>query len=41
LVGLKGRIVSYKTFKQCHVVLGLPRNLMGMGKVQKNLLRQQ
>jgi malonyl-CoA/methylmalonyl-CoA synthetase len=36
---LKGRIANFKVPKQVFVVSELPRNTMG--KVQKNLLRQQ
>ena len=36
---LKGRLANYKIPKQCLVVPELPRNTMG--KVQKNLLREQ
>ncbi len=36
---LKATLANYKVPKQCHVVPDLPRNTMG--KVQKNLLRQQ
>lgn len=36
---LKGRIANYKVPKQIHVIKELPRN--AMGKVQKNLLRQE
>lgn len=36
---LKGRIANFKVPKRIHVVQDLPRNTMG--KVQKNLLRQQ
>ncbi len=36
---LKATLANYKVPKQCHVVSDLPRNTMG--KVQKNLLRQQ
>lgn len=39
LAELKGRLASYKVPKRCLVVDSLPRN--AMGKVQKNLLRQQ
>lgn len=39
LTELKGQLASYKVPKRCLVVDGLPRN--AMGKVQKNLLRQQ
>ncbi|AJG20662.1 Acetoacetyl-CoA synthetase [leucine] [Cupriavidus basilensis] len=37
--GLKGRIANFKVPKRVHVVDELPRNTMG--KVQKNVLRQQ
>ncbi len=36
---LKSTLANYKVPKQCHVVAELPRN--AMGKVQKNLLRNQ
>lgn len=36
---LKATLAHYKVPKQCHVLAELPRNTMG--KVQKNLLRQQ
>jgi malonyl-CoA/methylmalonyl-CoA synthetase len=36
---LKGRIANFKVPKQVFVVADLPRN--AMGKVQKNLLREQ
>ncbi|HYF18475.1 MAG TPA: malonyl-CoA synthase, partial [Ramlibacter sp.] len=36
---LKSRLANFKIPKQCHVVEELPRN--AMGKVQKNLLREQ
>ena len=36
---LKGRIANFKVPKQVFVVPDLPRN--AMGKVQKNLLREQ
>jgi malonyl-CoA/methylmalonyl-CoA synthetase len=39
LLELKARMANYKVPKQCHVVADLPRN--AMGKVQKNLLREQ
>jgi malonyl-CoA/methylmalonyl-CoA synthetase len=39
LLELKARLANYKVPKQCHVVADLPRN--AMGKVQKNLLREQ
>jgi len=39
LAQLKASIANYKVPKQCHVVSELPRN--AMGKVQKNVLRQQ
>jgi malonyl-CoA/methylmalonyl-CoA synthetase len=39
LLELKTRLANYKVPKQCHVVADLPRN--AMGKVQKNLLREQ
>jgi malonyl-CoA/methylmalonyl-CoA synthetase len=39
IAALKGRIANFKVPKQVFVVSDLPRN--AMGKVQKNLLRQQ
>jgi malonyl-CoA/methylmalonyl-CoA synthetase len=39
IAALKGEIASFKVPKRVHFVAGLPRN--AMGKVQKNLLRQQ
>ncbi len=36
---LKSKLANFKIPKQCHVVAELPRNTMG--KVQKNLLREQ
>jgi malonyl-CoA/methylmalonyl-CoA synthetase len=36
---LKSRLANFKIPKQCFVVSELPRNTMG--KVQKNLLREQ
>ena len=39
LVSLKASVANYKVPKQCWVVAELPRNTMG--KVQKNLLRDQ
>ncbi|UZD54963.1 malonate--CoA ligase [Caldimonas aquatica] len=39
IAGLKGRIANYKVPKRVFVVPELPRN--AMGKVQKNLLRQE
>jgi malonyl-CoA/methylmalonyl-CoA synthetase len=36
---LKTQLANFKIPKQCHVVSELPRNTMG--KVQKNLLREQ
>jgi malonyl-CoA/methylmalonyl-CoA synthetase len=39
VAALKGRIAGFKVPKQVFVVVDLPRN--AMGKVQKNLLRQQ
>ncbi|MBS3997927.1 MAG: malonyl-CoA synthase [Hydrogenophaga sp.] len=39
IVGLKSQLANFKIPKQCHVVDELPRNTMG--KVQKNLLREQ
>ncbi len=39
LAQLKAGLANFKIPKQCYVVEGLPRNTMG--KVQKNLLRQQ
>lgn len=39
IASLKARLANFKVPKQCFVVHDLPRN--SMGKVQKNLLRQQ
>jgi malonyl-CoA/methylmalonyl-CoA synthetase len=39
ITGLKGQIANFKVPKQVFVVADLPRN--AMGKVQKNLLREQ
>ncbi|MDO9406173.1 MAG: malonyl-CoA synthase [Polaromonas sp.] len=39
ITGLKARLANFKIPKQCFVVAELPRNTMG--KVQKNLLREQ
>jgi len=39
LARLKASVANYKVPKRCLVVSELPRNVMG--KVQKNLLRQQ
>jgi malonyl-CoA/methylmalonyl-CoA synthetase len=39
VAGLKSRLANFKIPKQCFVVNELPRNTMG--KVQKNLLREQ
>ncbi|WP_326542948.1 malonate--CoA ligase [Pseudorhodoferax sp.] len=39
VAGLKGRIANFKVPKAVFIVPGLPRN--AMGKVQKNLLREQ
>ncbi|MFM8590990.1 MAG: malonate--CoA ligase, partial [Limnohabitans sp.] len=39
LADLKSRLASFKIPKKCYVVAELPRNTMG--KVQKNLLREQ
>jgi malonyl-CoA/methylmalonyl-CoA synthetase len=39
LACLKAQVANFKVPKQCHVVAELPRN--SMGKVQKNLLREQ
>jgi malonyl-CoA/methylmalonyl-CoA synthetase len=39
LTELRTSLANYKVPKQCHVVADLPRN--AMGKVQKNLLREQ
>jgi malonyl-CoA/methylmalonyl-CoA synthetase len=39
LAGLKAQLANFKVPKQCFVVEALPRNTMG--KVQKNILRQQ
>jgi len=39
IAALKGQIAAFKVPKRVHVVAELPRN--AMGKVQKNLLRQQ
>jgi malonyl-CoA/methylmalonyl-CoA synthetase len=36
---LKSKIANFKVPKQIEIVEGLPRN--AMGKVQKNVLRQQ
>ena len=36
---LKARLANFKIPKRCYVVSELPRNTMG--KVQKNLLREQ
>ena len=36
---LKGAVANFKVPKRCYVVDSLPRNTMG--KVQKNLLREQ
>ena len=36
---LKSKLANFKIPKQCYVVNELPRNTMG--KVQKNLLREQ
>ncbi len=39
VTALKGKLANFKIPKQCYVVNALPRNTMG--KVQKNLLRDQ
>jgi malonyl-CoA/methylmalonyl-CoA synthetase len=39
LASLKASLANFKIPKQCHIVSDLPRNTMG--KVQKNLLRDQ
>ena len=39
ITALKGKLANFKIPKQCYVVNELPRNTMG--KVQKNLLREQ
>ncbi|WP_180683560.1 malonate--CoA ligase [Tepidicella baoligensis] len=39
IAALKGRLAHFKVPKRCYVVAELPRNTMG--KVQKNLLREQ
>lgn len=39
MASLKGRLANFKVPKRCFVVAELPRNTMG--KVQKNLLREQ
>ena len=39
IASLKSQLANFKIPKQCHVVAELPRNTMG--KVQKNLLREQ
>jgi malonyl-CoA/methylmalonyl-CoA synthetase len=39
IAGLKARIANFKVPKQIFVTTELPRNTMG--KVQKNLLREQ
>ena len=39
ILALKGKLANFKIPKQCYVVNELPRNTMG--KVQKNLLREQ
>jgi malonyl-CoA/methylmalonyl-CoA synthetase len=39
LAQLKATLAHFKIPKQCYIVAELPRN--AMGKVQKNLLRQQ
>ena len=39
VAGLKSRLANFKIPKRCFVVDELPRN--AMGKVQKNLLRDQ
>ena len=39
IASLKSRLANFKIPKRCHVVADLPRNTMG--KVQKNLLRDQ
>ena len=37
--GLKSQLANFKIPKRCFIVAELPRN--SMGKVQKNLLREQ
>jgi len=39
LADLKGKLANFKVPKRCFVVAELPRN--AMGKIQKNLLREQ
>jgi malonyl-CoA/methylmalonyl-CoA synthetase len=39
IAALKAKLANFKIPKRCHVVADLPRNTMG--KVQKNLLREQ
>ncbi|MFM7341106.1 MAG: malonyl-CoA synthase, partial [Betaproteobacteria bacterium] len=39
LASLKSRLANFKIPKRCEIVAELPRNTMG--KVQKNLLRDQ
>ena len=39
LESLKAKLANFKVPKRCYVVDSLPRNTMG--KVQKNLLREQ
>jgi len=39
ITALKSKLANFKIPKQCFVVAELPRNTMG--KVQKNLLREQ
>ena len=39
MAGLKSSLANFKVPKRCHIVETLPRNTMG--KVQKNVLRQQ
>ena len=39
VASLKGKLANFKVPKRCFVVAELPRN--AMGKVQKNLLRDQ
>ena len=39
IASLKAKLANFKIPKRCHIVSGLPRNTMG--KVQKNLLREQ
>ena len=39
IAALKSRLANFKIPKRCFVVAELPRNTMG--KVQKNLLREQ